>query len=207
MCSTVGVAQIFSDSPPCECNQSARNLPAASAPFWFSSAMFSCRGGTQLSAMALPGAGQNRDDGQIELSMKQSIARRQNPDIYHLRLQTIMKIAGGQKDHESRWWELRSVMDDYEWQDTQELPAESALENQLQTTPSEHSTTTGGMTGDSSSSSPKLNEAKRRLSSQQEQMIAKNREAAALKNKKGNRYGCRMTGLRRQNFSIGTCMC
>ena len=110
--------------------------------------------------------------------------RRQTPDIYQERLQTIMKIAGGQKDEESRWWELRSVMDDYEWQDMQELPAESALKNQLQTTPSDHSTTTGSMTGDSSSSSPKPIEAKRRLSSEQEQMIAKNRDAAALKKQK-----------------------
>ena len=135
--------------------------------------MFSCSGGTELLAMALPGAGQKRDDEQIELSMKQSIARRQNPDTYQERLQTIMKIAGGQKDQESRWWELRSVMDDYEWQDMQELPAESALKNQLQTTPSEHSTTAGDMTGDSSSSSPKTDAAKRRLSSEQEHMIAK----------------------------------
>ena len=74
--------------------------------------------------MALPGAGRKRDDEQIELSMKQSIARRQNPNIYQERLQTIMKLAGGQKDPESRCWELRSVMDDYEWQDMQELPAE-----------------------------------------------------------------------------------
>jgi hypothetical protein len=146
--------------------------------------MFSCSGGTQLVAMALPGAGQKRDAEQMELSMKQTIARRQHPNIYHERLQTIMKIAGGQKDQESRWWELRSVMDDYEWQDMQELPAESAPQNQLQTTPSERSTTTGGMTGDSSSSSPKPNEAKRRLSSEQEQMIAKNRDAAALKKQK-----------------------
>jgi hypothetical protein len=123
--------------------------------------------------MALPGAEKRRVDEQIDLSMKQSTARRQHPDIYQKRLQTIMKIAGGQKDQESRWWELRSVMDDYEWQDMQEMPAESALKNQLQTTPSEHSTTTGGMTDDSSSSSSKPNEAKRRLSSEQEQMIAK----------------------------------
>jgi hypothetical protein len=124
--------------------------------------------------MALPGAGHKGEDDQIEHSMKQSIARRQYPDIYKERLQTIMKIASGHKDEESRWWELRSVMDDYEWQDMHELPAESSLKNQLQTTPSEHSSTTGDMTGGSARSSPKLTEAKRRLSSEQEQMIAKN---------------------------------
>ena len=131
--------------------------------------------------MALPGAGQKKDDEQMRLSMEQSIARRQPPHIYQERLQRIMKIAGGQKDHESRWWELRSVMDDYEWLDMQELLPGSAEQNQLQTTLSEHSKTIEGMTGDSSSSSPKEKAAKRRLSSEQEQMIEKNREAAELK--------------------------
>jgi hypothetical protein len=150
--------------------------------------MFGYGGGTQLLAMALAGAAHKRDDEQMEFSVKQSIPRSQTLDVYQERLQTIMKIAGGQKDLESRWWELRSVMDDYEWQDMQELLPESAEKNQLQTTPSEHSTTTGGMLGanparpqDSSSSSPKVNAAKRMLSAEQEQIIQTNREAAALK--------------------------
>jgi hypothetical protein len=146
--------------------------------------MCSCSGGTLQLAMALPEAEQKRDDEQMELSMKQSSARRQNPNIYKERLQTIMKIAGGPNDEESQWWELRSVMDDYEWQDMQELPAETALKNELQATTTKHSTTTGGMNGDSSSSSPKLIESKRMLSSEQEQLIAKNRDAAALKKQK-----------------------
>ncbi len=146
--------------------------------------MFSCGVGTQLLAMALPGAGQKIDDDQMTQGLKPSISRRQTPEIYQERLQTIMKLAGGQKDQESRWWEIRAVMDDYEWQDMQELLPESAEKNQLQTTPSEHSTTTGGMTGDSSSTSPKINAGKRRLSSEQEQMIEKNREVAALKKQK-----------------------
>ena len=56
----------------------------------------------------------------LNLAMKQNITCRQTPDIYQERLQTIMKLAGGQKDPESRWWELRSVMDDYERQDLEE---------------------------------------------------------------------------------------
>jgi hypothetical protein len=131
--------------------------------------------------MAVPGTGQNKDGEQMDLAMKQSVARRQSIDVYQERLHTIMKIAGGQKDQESRWWELRSVMDDYEWQDMQELLPETTAKNQLQTTTTDHSTTTGSMTGDSSSSLPTVNAAKRKLSSEQEQMIAKNREAAALK--------------------------
>jgi hypothetical protein len=131
--------------------------------------------------MAVPGTGQNKNGEQMDLAMKQSVARRQSIDVYQKRLHTIMKIAGGQKDQESRWWELRSVMDDYEWQDMQELLPETTAKNQLQTTTSDHSTTIGSMTGDSSSSLPTVNAAKRKLSSEQEQMIAKNREAAALK--------------------------
>jgi hypothetical protein len=142
--------------------------------------VFSCGGGTQLLAMALPGTGQNKGGEQMELAMKQSAPRRQSIDIYQERLQTIMKIASGPKDQESRWWELRSVMDDYEWQDLQEVLPETAVKNQMQTAATDHSTTTGSMTGDSSSSLPKVNAAKRKLSSEQEQLIEKNREAAAL---------------------------
>jgi len=122
-----------------------------------------------------------RENEQIDLSMKQSITRRQTPEIYQARLQTIMKIAGGEKDQESRWWELRSVMDDYEWLDMQEMLPDSFGKHQLHTTPSEHSTTTGGMSGGSSSSSPTVNAAACRLSSEQKQMIETNRVAAALK--------------------------
>jgi hypothetical protein len=138
--------------------------------------------------MAWSGAGQKRDGEQMELVEKQSIARRQTPDIYQARLQTIMKIAGGKKDEETRWCELRSVMDDYEWQDMQELLPALAEKTQSYTTPSEHSTTTEGTIGenlarppDSSSSTPKVNADKRLLSSEQEQTIKRNREAAALK--------------------------
>ena len=111
--------------------------------------------------------------------------RRQTPDIYQERLQTIMKIAGGQKDEESRWWELRSVMDDYEWQDMQELLPEAADGKQLQTTPSEHGTTSGGMTGDSSSSSTTGNAAKRPLTAKQMQMIEKKTRRCSTEKTKG----------------------
>jgi hypothetical protein len=131
--------------------------------------------------MALPETRQNKGGEQMELALKQSTPRRQSIDIYQERLQTIMKIASGPKDQESRWWELRSVMDDYEWQDMQELIPETAPKNQMQTPTTDHSTTTGSMTGDSSSSLPKVNAAKRKLSSEQVQQIEKKREAAALK--------------------------
>ncbi len=85
--------------------------------------------------MAWSGAGQTRDGEQMELVEKQSIARRQTPDIYQARLQTIMKIAGGKKDEETRWCELRSVMDDYEWQDMQELLPALAEKTQSYKTP------------------------------------------------------------------------
>ena len=111
--------------------------------------------------------------------------RRQTPDIYQERLQTIMKIAGGQKDEEARWWELRSVMDDYEWQDMQELFPEAADGKQLQTTPSEHGTTSGGMTGDSSSSSTTGNAAKRPLTAKQMQMIEKKTRRCSTEKTKG----------------------
>ncbi len=120
----------------------------------------------------------------MELAMKQSTPRRQSIDIYQERLQTIMKIASGPKDQESRWWELRSVIDDYEWLDMQEMLPDTFGKNKMHSTQSEPSTTTVGMTGDSSSSSAKVNASTRRLSSEQEQMIEKNREAAALKKQK-----------------------
>ncbi len=134
--------------------------------------------------MALPEGGLKREDEQINLAMKQSITRRQTPEIYQARLQTIMKIAGGQKDPESRWWELRSVIDDYEWLDMQEMLPDTFGKNKMHSTQSEPSTTTMGMTGESSSSSAKVNASTRRLSSEQEQMIETNRVAAALKKQK-----------------------